>query len=661
MISVRARLGRTAPDPAELLSIGERTRYLLALRVLLGAGVVGLAWTGPEPAVHAGVIAAGTILYLAITAAAATLDRRSEALVVPVLRGTLLLDGIALAAAVAATGGATSPVRFLALGHVVVVTLLFSYRSGLKIAMWHTLLYLLVAFSEPAGLIPGGRSYAAIETTTLATIAGLWLATLVTATFAALSERELRRQKVDLERLSSMLRRIQTTGGPDEIADILLTELADTFSFQGGAVMASPAGELSVIATAGDVLTPRTFLRPDPVVDRAISERSVVALRGFDPHTDPGLAATFPRSRNVLVVPMFADRGRALGIVVLERGGDQGGIRRWMVAMVEQFVSHGALALNAAWLSEEREARVLEIQELKEQLEEHNADLETTVAERTGELRTAIHHLEEIDAQRRRLLEHVVHVGEEERQRIAGDIHDDPVQKLVALKMRLELLAKAHPGLDGIVEAKDSVLVAIRGLRHLLFDLRPPVLDEHGLVPALRAFLENAEGAFRWVVEDDLAVQPSGQTRLILYRIAQEALTNVRKHAAAEHVRVRLSESEGGVAMEITDDGVGFQPQDALVAAPGHMGLAAMRERAEMAGGRCELHSLPGQGTTLDVWMPASLDRSDTAVPDERDLASFAALDPGNDREALEWVVPDTAPATLTERSGNGSRSHSVA
>jgi signal transduction histidine kinase len=211
------------------------------------------------------------------------------------------------------------------------------------------------------------------------------------------------------------------------------------------------------------------------------------------------------------------------------------------------------------------------------------------------------------------------------------------------------------------VEAKDSVLVAIRGLRHLLFDLRPPVLDEHGLGPALRAFLENAEGAFQWVVEDDLPVQPSGQTRLILYRIAQEALTNVRKHAAAEHVRVRVSESEGGVAMEIIDDGVGFQPQDAVVAAPGHMGLAAMRERAEMAGGRCELHSLPGQGTTLDVWMPASLDRSDTAAPDERDLASFAALDPGIDREAPEWVVPATAPATVTERSGNGSRSHNVA
>jgi signal transduction histidine kinase len=655
MISVRNRLGRTMRDPAELLSIGERSRYLLALRVALGAGVVGLALRDPE-VLHADTIVSATLLYLAITAAASTIERRSEALVLPVLRGTLLLDGVLLAGAMAATGGATSPIRFLAFGHVVVVTLLFSYRSGLKIAMWHSLLYLLVAFSEPAGLIAGGRSYATIETTTIGTISGLWLATLLTATFAALSERELRRQKVDLERLSAMIRRIQAAEGADEIAGFLLEELTDTFAFRGGAVLGSPEGELTAIATVGDDLSWGTTLRPDPVVQRAISERSAVALQSFDPKTDSGLAATFPGSRNVLVVPLLADRGRALGVVVLERGGQQRGIRRWVVAMVEQFVSHAALALNAAWLSEERQARIREIQELQRQLEAHNADLETTVMERTGELRTAIAHLEEVDAQRRRLLDHVVRVGEEERQRIAGDIHDDPVQKLVALKMRLELLGKANPELEGIADARDSVLVAIRSLRHLLFDLRPPVLDEQGLGPALRSFLENAEASFRWVVQDELVEQPSPQTRLIFYRIAQEALTNARKHASAEHVRVRISESEGGVAMEIVDDGVGFQPHEGVVAAPGHMGLAAMRERAEMAGGRCELHSLPGQGTTLDVWMPASLDRPEPAGSDEHDLASFASLDPEIDGAGAEWVIP----ATVAEGSGNGSMARSV-
>jgi signal transduction histidine kinase len=209
-----------------------------------------------------------------------------------------------------------------------------------------------------------------------------------------------------------------------------------------------------------------------------------------------------------------------------------------------------------------------------------------------------------------------VRAGEEERRRIAGDIHDDPVQKLVALKMRLELIGKAHPELEAVPDAVDAVLGSIYSLRHLLFDLRPPVLDEQGLGPALRSFLENSQATFRWKVEDELTIQPPAQTRLILYRIAQEALTNARKHSEADRVRVRLYPSEGGVMMEISDDGIGFQPLDAVVAAPGHMGLAAIRERAEMAGGRSELHSLPGQGTTLDVWIPMSDTAADVASPD---------------------------------------------
>jgi signal transduction histidine kinase len=175
----------------------------------------------------------------------------------------------------------------------------------------------------------------------------------------------------------------------------------------------------------------------------------------------------------------------------------------------------------------------------------------------------------------------------------------------VALKMRLELLAHSHPELEDLPVARDVVLLCIRSLRHMLFDLRPPVLDEHGLAAALRSFLENAEVTFDWSVTDELEDEPSPQTRLILYRIAQEVLTNARKHSEADEVRITLGDADGGVAMEITDDGVGFEPREAVVAAPGHMGLAAIRERAEMAGGRCGLHSLPGQGTTFDIWLPS--------------------------------------------------------
>jgi signal transduction histidine kinase len=116
--------------------------------------------------------------------------------------------------------------------------------------------------------------------------------------------------------------------------------------------------------------------------------------------------------------------------------------------------------------------------------------------------------------------------------------------------------------------------------------------------------LDNAEIESDWSVEDDLVAEPSSQTRVILYRIAQEALTNARKHAQADEIRVKLEERDGGVWMEISDDGVGSAPEGSLVGAPGHLGVAAMRERAEMAAGWCTLRSLPGAGTTLEVWLP---------------------------------------------------------
>jgi signal transduction histidine kinase len=595
------------PERSELLSIGERARYLFWLRIALAAAPVAFAIAEPNRlavGVGLGIVAAASACYLLLAAVPQLLEGRGRTVVDPIVRGLPLLDGLFLGTAVAVTGGATSPLRYLAFAHVMAVTLLLSYRSGLKLALWHTMLYLLVASSEPSGLVGASRSIP--SGTVTGTIAGLWATTLGAATFGALSERQLRRRKVDLERLSAMLGRMHVADEAHEIARILLDELCETFGFRRGAVFAAAEGDLEIVAAVRVAQSDASLIGMEPLAYRARSQREVLAVHTIDPETDPELATLFPDGRNVLVVPLLVERGRSIGFAVLELGGHDRTIRRSDIAMVEQFASHGALALNNAWLADERLARLVQIEELQGRLESVNAELEVTVDERTRELRAAIAHLEDVDRQRRRLLEHVVKAGEEERRRIAADIHDDPVQKLVALKMRLELLAKANPHLEDAVAAKDVVLVAIRSLRHLLFDLRPPVLDEQGLGPALRSFLEHSDATFRWTVEDEIEREIPAQTRVILYRIAQEALTNTRKHAQAEHVRVRLSESQGGVAMEIVDDGVGFEPMRAVVAAPGHMGLAAIRERAEMAGGRCSLHSLPGQGTTLDVWLPLS-------------------------------------------------------
>jgi signal transduction histidine kinase len=608
---------RLGPEPADLLSIEERGRYLLILRSFLA--VVAVAVTVFERPTFEGAPVAVTIgaaISIALAALPLVVGRRSRTGAVAVLNASLLLDGLLFAAGITVTGLAGSPLRFLLLAHAVGVILIVSYRTGIKLVLWHSLLYLLVVEAERAGLLdarfstdPAGSP----AKVAVATIAGLWVLALGTAAFAALGERELRRQKVDLERLSAMVARIEAAPAADGIPQILLEDLSATFGFERGIVLASHVGEPTVMASipdegAGDVHVHRGV---DALVERAWSERAVVAVRSIDPRTDPTIAALLPSSSNVLVVPMLGDRGRRVGTVVLERGGHDGGIRSWVVSMVAQATAHATLALENAWLSEERKERIDEIRRLQDELEAHNEDLERTVEERTEELRTVISDLEEIDRQRRRLLEHVVRATEEERQKIANDVHDDPVQKMIAVKMRLELLRKTHPGIEDVEHALEVVSGSITSLRHLLFDLRPPILDEEGLAPAIRSFLENAEPPFRWRVDDHTTSQPSTQTRLILYRIAQEALTNARKHSGAARVEVLLRDHEDGVEMEISDDGVGFLPQDAIVAAPGHMGLAAMRERAEMAGGRCELRSLPDAGTTLMVWLP-----SETAAPE---------------------------------------------
>ncbi|MDX6563943.1 MAG: hypothetical protein QOD65_3757 [Gaiellales bacterium] len=218
--------------------------------------------------------------------------------------------------------------------------------------------------------------------------------------------------------------------------------------------------------------------------------------------------------------------------------------------------------------------------------------------------------LERAHAERQALLGHLVAAGEEERARIAGDIHDDSIQAMTAAGMRLQILRRKLE--DGeqvklLDELEETIQLSIARLRHLLFELRPPVLDNEGLSAALRLYMEEADDtSTHYRLEDKLRSQPVAETRVILYRIVQEALTNVRKHAGAATVTVALHEREGGYLARVTDDGAGFLPDDANPM-PGHLGLAAMRERATLAGGWLRIDTLPGRGTTVEIWLPAGL------------------------------------------------------
>ncbi len=210
------------------------------------------------------------------------------------------------------------------------------------------------------------------------------------------------------------------------------------------------------------------------------------------------------------------------------------------------------------------------------------------------------------DQERRALLRRLVHAQEDERQRVAGEIHDDPLQVLCALVMNLELLAKGvdDPALlSNLSEARESVRTAVASLRQMIFTLHPLVLEQEGLARALDDQLEmmRQETGIDVGFDDALTQRPPKATGVIAFRIAQEALMNIRKHAQARQVDVRLAETAEGLVVRIADDGRGFGLN---VNEPGHLGLISMRERAEMAGGWFRIESKPGQGTTVEFLLP---------------------------------------------------------
>jgi PAS domain S-box-containing protein len=235
-------------------------------------------------------------------------------------------------------------------------------------------------------------------------------------------------------------------------------------------------------------------------------------------------------------------------------------------------------------------------------------DISSQVAARRHLQRT-VSRLEEVDSQRSTLLRRLVGAQEEERRRLAGDIHDDSVQALTALVLRLGLL---HGTIDDkqqrefLVNAEEAARNAISRLRHLIFELRPPALERDGLAAALQILLDDLHEStgVEYTLDDRMTGEPPGELRSIIYRIAQEALANVRKHACAHAIGVSLENEDGGVLVRVDDDGIGLPPGATGQQESGHIGFSTMRERAETAGGWWRIASNPGRGTTIEFRVP---------------------------------------------------------
>jgi signal transduction histidine kinase len=236
------------------------------------------------------------------------------------------------------------------------------------------------------------------------------------------------------------------------------------------------------------------------------------------------------------------------------------------------------------------------------------------VADQT--IRSLFQFLQDRDEDRTRLLRRMNAAIEQERNRIARDLHDGPVQGVSAASLSLEaalLMIKAgdiERGLDVLAKIRQELAEEADSLRRLMAGLRPPVLEERGLMPALR------ESLLRFGADQGVETEFSGtivrpiadDLETLAFRIVQESLTNVGKHAGATRVTVHVESDQSQLRIEIEDDGQGFETgetRDHLRA--GRVGLASMRERVELASGTFAVRSTPGRGTAVMATIPLDL------------------------------------------------------
>jgi signal transduction histidine kinase len=408
-----------------------------------------------------------------------------------------------------------------------------------------------------------------------------------TASLRALGN--LRQQAERVERLDSLL--IQLMDAENAVRGYLLS---------GNRAHLEPYEKTLVTAnlTLEDI---RGDLAPSPDNDAALADLSglvAIKLRSLGQAVDRGMAGGETRTEGKRYTDRIRDRIFGLKArlaaereVSYERSINHVADTRWMVTTL----AAGALVLMAIlFLVIKRQFELRE--QLATLLQSENQRLDMLVQERTAELSD--------------LASYLTNAREVEKARLARELHDELGALLTVAKMESGWLARKLEGaalpqcsehlarLDGMLDSG----IALK--RRIIDDLRPPLLEALGLVSTLRNLGEEFSRSSGQKLNlelptDDLDLPPA--TALALFRIAQEALTNIRKHAQARHVKLALRRSEGCLELEIEDDGIGFQTGWVRGR---HHGLAGMKHRVQMCTGDFSLTSKPGEGTRLLVRIP---------------------------------------------------------
>ena len=249
--------------------------------------------------------------------------------------------------------------------------------------------------------------------------------------------------------------------------------------------------------------------------------------------------------------------------------------------------------------------------EMAEQIEQHALALEDAKVGLEQRVQERTTQVQQLAVARGRLLEKLVSAQEEERRRIARELHDDAGQALSALTMDLARAIEALPGeatesREKLHRSQSLVMKTLAELRKLIYDLRPEVLDELGLVPALRSYTKNRLEV-RGIKTRLSFIGSNGrlppEVEITLFRVIQEAITNIVRHSAASKVNIQVVTRNSTVTTSIVDNGKGFDIEAAFKA-PESWGLRGIRERIAVVGGKLSIESEAGQGTSIKFQIP---------------------------------------------------------
>ncbi|MBI2853810.1 MAG: HAMP domain-containing protein [Chloroflexi bacterium] len=281
---------------------------------------------------------------------------------------------------------------------------------------------------------------------------------------------------------------------------------------------------------------------------------------------------------------------------------------------------------EVATLSQSLEVMRSRLSSSLEEIKHWNTTLESKVEARTQELERLYIELRAKESVREDLLRKVITAQEEERKRLARDLHDDTSQTLAALVMALDTYRDSLPqeleqfGMK-VDDIRNAAKRSLDSIRRIILDLRPSILDDLGLAPALRWYAETRlgqNGVKVHVETNDPERRLPGTVETALFRIVQEAVTNIARHAEADSAAISVDFQDDAVVVEVEDDGKGFDTSQAEGKPIRTFGLQGMRERVSLLGGRLDVESQPGSGTRIFIWIPIPIEE----IVDDKDTHS---------------------------------------